>query len=118
MRRRPVWLAAFGLLSFAASSRGVRYGATVADAKEPPAPRRYQVLKNGQLVLEVVDVPGPLVSTAILPPGMQPVQHPFLTATARAAFEESALREILDRSTTFDDFLRRLTEGGYVVRPQ
>jgi hypothetical protein len=48
---------------------------------------------------------------------MQPVKHPFLTATARAPFEEDALREILVRSTNFDDFLRRLKEGGYIVLP-
>ena len=78
---------------------------------------RYNVLKAGRLVLTVSDVPGPIVSTAALPPGASPAQHPFLSATAQAPEEENALHQILEQSKDFDDFLRRLRDGGYTVQP-
>jgi hypothetical protein len=42
--------------------------------------------------------------------------HPFLSATAHAATEENALHAILEQSSDFDDFLRRLTQSGYTIR--
>ena len=77
----------------------------------------YNVLKAGRLVLTVSDVPGPIVSTAVLPPGASPAKHPFLSATAHAPEEEDTLRKTLDQSKDFDDFLRRLREDGYTVEP-
>jgi hypothetical protein len=78
---------------------------------------RYNVLKAGHLVLTVSDVPGPIVSTAALPPGVLPAKHPFLSATAHAPEEEDALHKVLDQSKDFDDFLRRLRDSGYTVQP-
>jgi hypothetical protein len=78
---------------------------------------RYNVLKAGRLVLTVSDVPGPIVSTAALPPGTSPAQHPFLSAAAQTPEEENALYQILEQSKDFDDFLRRLRAGGYTVQP-
>jgi hypothetical protein len=45
-----------------------------------------------------------------------PVMHPFLSATAHAVTEENALHVILEQSSDFDDFLRRLILSGYTVR--
>ncbi len=77
----------------------------------------YNVLKAGRLVLVVSDAPGPIVSTASLPPGASPAKHPFLSGTAYVPEEEDALRKILNESKDFNDFLRRLRDGGYTVQP-
>ena len=45
-----------------------------------------------------------------------PVMHLFLSATAHAATEENALHVILEQSSDFDNFLRRLILSGYTVR--
>jgi hypothetical protein len=78
--------------------------------------RTYEVLRADRLVLTVRNKPGAIISTAILPPNSSPVMHPFLSATAHAATEENALHAILEQSSDFDDFLRRLTQSGYTIR--
>jgi hypothetical protein len=74
------------------------------------------VLRADRLVLTVRNRPGAIVSTAIPPPNGSPVMHPSLSATAHAATEENALHAILEQSSNFDDFLRRLTQSGYTIR--
>ena len=64
------------------------------------------------------DEPGVLMSTAILPPGVRPTRHPFLTAQSRDPFEENKLREILDRCHTFAEFVKALKKAGYTVVPR
>ena len=39
----------------------------------------WQLFDGETLVLDVSDAPGPILSTAMLPPGMAPVSHPFLS---------------------------------------
>ena len=78
--------------------------------------RTYQVLKADRLILTVSNRPGAIISTAIPPASGNPVMHPFLSATAHAADEEDALHAILEQSSSFDDFLRLLSQGGYTVR--
>jgi hypothetical protein len=84
--------------------------------------RRYVVYsKADKKVLEVSDQPGPLVSVSAPPPrpGQAAATHPFLSASAYDPFTEGALRQILLKSTSFDDFLERLREAGYrVVGPE
>lgn len=77
---------------------------------------RYTVYKNDQPVLRVIDRPGPLTSTALLPYGATPVSHPYLTASALAPTEEHQLRGILDTSDSTADFLDNLRKAGYLVR--
>ena len=78
--------------------------------------RTYEVLRADRLVLTDQNKPGAIISTAIPPVNSSPVMHPFLSATAHAATEENALHVILEQSSDFDDFLRRLILSGYTVR--
>ncbi len=78
--------------------------------------RTYEVLRADRLVLTVRNKPGAIISTAIPPANSNPVMHPFLSATVHVATEESALHAILEQSSDFDDFLRRLTQSGYTIR--
>ena len=71
--------------------------------------------KAGKEVLRVKNVPGPLISTAVLPPNTPPVLNPFLSATALDPFEEDALRDILEKSRNFDEFIGNLKKSGYTV---
>jgi hypothetical protein len=75
------------------------------------------VYDEGTLILEVSDTPGAIVSTAALPPGVAPVQHPFLSASARSAKHEHKLRELLNASKSLPEFLSKLREAGYRVTP-
>ena len=78
--------------------------------------RTYEVLRADRLVLTVQNKPGAIISTAIPPVNSSPVMHPFLSATAHSATEENALHVILEQSSDFEDFLRRLAQSGYTVR--
>ena len=71
--------------------------------------------KKGTEVLRVKDVPGPLISSAILPPNTPPVLNPFLSATALDPFEEDELRDILKKSRSFNEFIENLKKSGYSV---
>lgn len=82
------------------------------------APTSYQVFDGDLLVLEVTDRPGPLLSTAPLPPGVAPVQHPFLSAQALEAGHEHQLAEALQGATDTASFLQALRDQGLTVRPR
>ena len=75
----------------------------------------WKVYDDDTLILDVSDTPGPILSTASLPPGVAPAQHPFLSASARSAKHEHKLREILNASTSVADFLSKLRGAGYRV---
>jgi len=77
----------------------------------------FNIYKDDRKILTVKNEPGPLLSTAILPPGTPPPKHPFLSGSALYAPEEGNLREILEQSAGFDDFLKRLKARGYRVEP-
>jgi hypothetical protein len=79
------------------------------------APRRFRVLDGATLILELVDQPGPIVSTAHPPPGAPLTQHPFLSASARSPHHEHRLGEILRAASSVDDFLARLRAAGFSV---
>lgn len=91
--------------------------ATQGSAKGRSLAHAWNVYDGETLILEVHDTPGPLVSTAMLPPGVAPNQHPFLSASARSSIHEHKLRELLEESRDLPDFLRRLEGAGYAVRP-
>lgn len=81
------------------------------------AVKRWRVFDGEQLVMEVSDVSGPLISVAAPPPGLRPIVHPFLSAASRSAHHEHKLKGILDASTSAPDFLERLRSAGFVVQP-
>jgi hypothetical protein len=92
--------------------------------------REFVVHRDERLVLRIRDNPGTLRSTAAPrprhappPPGPpattvlpQDVRS-FVDAQAHDAVSEGELRALLDESTSFDDYLRRLADAGYVVTP-
>src|SRR5207237_2888492 len=86
MRRRV-----FITLIAGARLLGVHIASTLAES-EPP--KGYDVFKGERLVLTVRNRPGPLVSTALAPPGRAPASHPFLSGAAHAPDEEPSLRAI------------------------
>lgn len=77
----------------------------------------WKVYEGDELVLDVFDKPGTISSTASLPPGVAPKQHPFLSAHARSAAYESKLHALLEASTSLPDFLQRLEGAGFAVKP-
>lgn len=74
----------------------------------------YLVTKGNVQVLSMQDCPGYLISTA-MPSGAKPVEHPFLKAQALDPSEEDALKNILDRSNNFTEFISLLNQRGYNV---
>lgn len=84
----------------------------------PRTTRQWRVFDGDLAILDIRDEPGPLISTALPPPGAAPPTHPFLSATALDAGHESKLRQLLDGSATLDEFLRALSGAGYRVVPQ
>jgi len=81
-------------------------------------PRKFRVYKGDVLELEIIDRPGPLVSTSAPPPvpgAPPPPDHPFLSATAFVATDEGELRKVLDESKSLDEFLTKLRARGLRV---
>ena len=91
-------------------------GAEFAFAQPETKMRLYEVWKSNRLVLTVSSARGPLVSTALAPPGGKRISHPFLSGSAHVAEEEPALREILEQAKNFPDFIERLLRAGYTLR--
>jgi hypothetical protein len=79
---------------------------------------RYQVSKDGVAVLELVDAPGTLTSTAARPRGTRPVTHPFVTAHALDGFHEDELGRLLRAADSIGGFLSALRSAGYEVHPR
>jgi hypothetical protein len=80
-------------------------------------PKRYLVYRDDRLALEIIAEPGPLVSRSAPPPqpGEGPILHPFLSATAYDPENEGALRDVLERSASLDEYLARLREMGFRI---
>jgi len=91
--------------------------AACSKAAAPPALPIWAAYRGDIEVLRCKEGSGPLRSTALLPVGVEPPVHPFLTATALVPEEESALFDILKSSNSFPDFMERLKKAGYDVRP-
>lgn len=79
--------------------------------------KRYVVFKGDQVVLDVTDRPGPLISKMAPPPppGTGPRMHPFLSATASVPEHEQLLLQVLADSRSLAEYLARLTAFGYRV---
>lgn len=80
-------------------------------------PTRWHVFKDDRLVLEVRDVPGPIVSTSAPPPlpGQAPTVHPFLAASAFDPSTEGELGGILRSASSLEGFLEALRDAGFRV---
>jgi len=80
-------------------------------------PDRYTVRCDGEVVLEIVDEPGALVSLSAgpPPPGSTSPPHAFLSGTAYVVTEEHSLRQILLASSSTADYIERLRAKGYEV---
>ena len=79
------------------------------------AEHKWRVYDADEVILEVSDAPGPLISTAAPPPGGRPTTHPFLSATAFSPRHEGQLRRILESATSLDGFLQGLRTAGFRV---
>ena len=79
--------------------------------------KRYDVYWGQELVLQIVDEPGLLVSRVAPPPppGTALPMHPFLSATALVPEHEGRLREVLDSSSSLTEYLSELAALGYTV---
>lgn len=84
---------------------------------ELDAPRLLRLWRDGRLALELVDRPGPLVSTSAPPPlpGQAPPDHPFVTATAFVAEWEGELGALLRATPDLEAFLAAVTSLGYTI---
>jgi hypothetical protein len=82
-----------------------------------PSQPLFSAYRGNVEVLRFKEGSGPLRSTALLPPGQEPPTHPFLTASALQPAEEGPLRDVLEASKSFPDFMERLKKAGYEVRP-
>jgi len=76
----------------------------------------WNIYDGETLVLEVSSRPGPILSTATLPPGASPQTSAFMSATSRDAGHENQLHEILVASHGLDEFLGKLRAAGLDVR--
>lgn len=113
-RRGAGWLL-FALV-FAGCGSSAPGPATESPAAAPA--HAWRVYDGEVLVLEVSDTPGPLLSTALPPPGVAPPSHPFLSGSARSAAHESRLRTLLDGSSDLPGFLSALEGAGFRVEPR
>ena len=79
----------------------------------------YQLFHGDELVLEVRDEPGILVSTSAPPPlpGQGPVTHPFATASFHSAVTEGELGAMLRDAPDLETFLETARGAGYRVEP-
>jgi hypothetical protein len=80
-----------------------------------PAVHHWRVFDGDLAILELSDRPGPILSTAPLPPGQPPASHPFLSATALDAGHEDQLRQLLERSHDVAEFRAALAGAGFRV---
>lgn len=116
---RP-WLLAALLLAAACGKQDAgapEGGAPQGSETAPMNTQSWNVYKNGRKVLTVKNEPGPITSTAALPPGKAPRRHPFLSAQALDPAEENDLGMILEESKSFEDFMARLKAAGYAASP-
>lgn len=113
---RPIHLAVALLLG--CGSTPAEPAEPVASASETSAAHAWRVYDGELLILELEDTPGPLLSTALPPPGVAPPSHPFLSGSARSAAHEGRLRELLDASRDVPSYLDALRDAGFRVEPQ
>lgn len=79
----------------------------------------YQLFHGDELVMDLTDEPGILVSTSAPPPipGQGPVTHPFATASFYSASTEGELGAMLREAASTGAFLEAATAAGFRVEP-
>ena len=105
------------VLLFAASSCASRPATSDPAEAAAPSAHAWNVYDGDELILDVNDSPGPIMSTASLPPGARPATHPFLSATAHSAIHENKLHQRLVASKSLPEFLSLLRADGFRVVP-
>jgi len=83
--RRMVWFRT----KLAVAGASLLFGLAAACAKPPASGDAAGATSTDAhawkvFILDVSDAPGPILSTAGLPPGAKPATHPFLSASARS----------------------------------
>ena len=78
----------------------------------------WRVYDGDLPILEVSDKPGPITSTAPLPPGTPPATSSFLSAAALDAGHEDQLASLLQSSHSVNEFLDALKAAGFRVVAQ
>lgn len=91
--------------------------AETADAVAAAPARHIRLWREGRLALELVERPGPLVSTSAPPPlpGQVPAPHPWATASAFVAEWEGRLGMQLRAAPDLPAFLEAVEADGYTV---
>ncbi len=86
-------------------------------AEGEPESSKARVYREGELVLEVSDRPGILISKMAPPPhpGDDLERHPFLSGTAHLAQFEGIMRDLLEASSSYEGFLGALRAAGFEV---
>jgi len=79
----------------------------------------YQLFRGDELVLELRDEPGVLISVAAPPPlpGQAPVTHPFATAAFFQPAHDGELVPMLNNAPDLESFLETARGAGYRVEP-
>lgn len=111
-------LVLFFLVALGCGSSTAAPAASPDPVTSTPAAHAWRVYDGEVLILELSDTPGPLLSTALPPPGVAPPSHPFLSGSARSAAHESRLRTLLDGSSDLPGFLSALEGAGFRVEPR
>ena len=75
----------------------------------------WNIYDGDALVLDVSAGPGPIRSTATLPPGAQPTTSAFMSATSHDAGHEDDFHTWLVASHSLDDFLAKARAAGLKV---
>jgi hypothetical protein len=83
--------------------------------QQPAAVRHWRVYDGDVAILEIIDEPGILTSTAPPPPDGYRATHPFLTGHALSAAHEDRLRTLLLAANSTDEFVRALEQAGFRV---
>jgi hypothetical protein len=123
MALAAICLAAAAFLAFAYwLGRGAYTPVVVAGPPEKPAAPdacanapAYLVSKGARKALRIRNCPGRLVSRGFPP---KPIQHPFVDASSLDPLEEDALKQVLDKAHSFDEFVSLLRADGYTVEKE
>lgn len=78
--------------------------------------KTYTVFKGDIPVLEIIDRPGKLMSTALPLPRASATKHSFLSVNALSPQDEDKLSKILQESVNTADFIKKLRQSGYIVK--
>jgi hypothetical protein len=85
------------------------------DEKNKREMRAFEIYSGSELVLKIEDKAGRLISMAS-PPVTGFPEHAFVNGQSFSAIHEGTLKEILDASSSFDEYLTKLISKNYNIR--